>query len=517
MAGMRHFEDDRFSPGATRVIRRAWGLARLRGLEEVPADSFWDALLQEEGVAREWLESAGIRHPQPTDLSHTPALPPVRMLSEKTLAAVTEADRLVREFGRHGIVRSEHLLYGVLATDADRAAEAAAAGLPLDEVLRRLSEETGFTAAPVAADVELSDVTAAADDGPVALRIVDASLNRVAEGLRVAEDYVRFGLEDAALSEELKKLRHDLRPAQRRVSLEDRTAVRDVAGDVGTDIMVPTEMTRGSAAEVGLTNLRRVCEALRSGEEYAKTLDGEVARMLEALRYRAYAVERRLARTLDVRRRLADVRLYLLLGTRDLPMRWQTLAAAALAGGVDVIQLRQKDAGDRELLDAARELRALTRAAGALFIVNDRTDIAVMADADGVHLGQGDVPVTDARRVLGSRRLIGVSTHSPDQATAAAREGADYLGVGPTFPSHTKSFEHFPGLDYVRHAAGLSLPAFAIGGVRPDNVRQVTAAGLHRVAISHAVTHAEIPEQAARLLKAALLESPAPAASPATS
>ena len=501
---MRHFDDDRFSAGAARVIRRAWGLARLRGMETVPADSFWDALQQEDGVAREWLESFGIVHPEPLTLSHMPAMPPVRMLSDDTQAAVAEADRIVREFGRHGVIGSEHLLYGVLATDQTRREAVAAEGLTLDEVTRRISEATGFSAEPLASDLKLSDSLASVDDRPVSLRVTDASLNRVAKGLRTVEDYCRFALDDASLTAALKTLRHDLRPVQRRVSPEERAAVRDVTGDVGTDIMTPTELARGTAADVARANLRRVCESLRSAEEYAKTLDGEVARMLETLRYRAYDVERRVLRLLESRQRLADARLYLLLGLQDLPMRWQTLADAALAGGVDVIQLREKNAGDRQLLDAARHLRKVTRAAGALLIINDRPDLAVMADADGVHLGQDDLPVAAVRRVVGARRLIGVSTHRPEDAEEATREGADYLGVGPTFPSQTKSFEQFAGLEYVRHAAALAVPAFAIGGITPDNVDQVTAAGLRRVAVSRAITHAEIPEQAARRLAAAV-------------
>ena len=505
MPPMRHFDSDRFSAAATRVIRRAWGLARLRGLESVPSGSFWDALLQEDGVAREWLEQSGLRHPDPIRLDHVPALPPVRMLDEGPRAAVAEAERLARELGRHTIVGSEHLLYGLLATDAERAAEMAAAGLPLDEVKRRLLAESGFTTEPVKADVVLDDSTPAADDGPVALRIVDASLNRVAEGLRAVEDFTRFGLNDGRLSEDCKRLRHDLVPAQRRLSLEDRATVRDVPGDVGTDITVPTERTRGTPADTALANVRRVCESLRSAEEYAKTQDGEVASMLEAIRYRAYDLERRLVRRLETHRRLEDVRLYLLLGVHDLPLSYDRIAEAALSGGVDAIQLRDKQAGDRELLDAAVRLRDLTRRSNALLFVNDRPDIAVMADADGVHVGQDDLPVGAARKVVGSRRLVGLSTHSVEQAVEAASLGADLIGVGPTFPSETKSFETFPGLDLV-HAVAESPtpPAFAIGGVTPENVSRVVDAGLRRVAVSRAVTHADVPEKAARMLAAAV-------------
>jgi thiamine-phosphate pyrophosphorylase len=137
-----------------------------------------------------------------------------------------------------------------------------------------------------------------------------------------------------------------------------------------------------------------------------------------------------------------------------------------------------------------------------LVVVNDRPDIAVLADADGVHLGQDDLRVKDARAIVGPRRLIGVSTHSIEQARAAVLDGANYLGVGPTFPSRTKSFDAFPGLDFVRQvAAEIRLPAFAIGGIEATNVGEVVAAGLRRVAVGSAVMGDAKPRAAVAALR----------------
>src|SRR5262249_52351123 len=137
----------------------------------------------------------------------------------------------------------------------------------------------------------------------------------------------------------------------------------------------------------------------------------------------------------------------------------------ALDGGAQIIQLREKHSDDRTLLALARDVRRLTKKAGALFIMNDRPDLALLAEADGVHLGQDDLSIRDARRVLGSQALIGVSTHDLDQVRRAVLEGADYIGVGPTFSSSTKSFPALAGLDFVRQAtAETSLPAFVLGG-----------------------------------------------------
>ena len=167
-----------------------------------------------------------------------------------------------------------------------------------------------------------------------------------------------------------------------------------------------------------------------------------------------------------------------------------------------VFQLREKSLPDRELLERARNVRRWTRQAGALFIVNDRPDIARLAEADGVHLGQDDLPVEAARRILGPDALIGVSTHSLEQVRRAVLDGADYLGVGPTFPSRTKAFDHFPGLDFVRSAAAeTSLPAFALGGINLANVGQAVAAGATRVAVGAAVAPADDPAAVAGRLR----------------
>jgi thiamine-phosphate pyrophosphorylase len=203
--------------------------------------------------------------------------------------------------------------------------------------------------------------------------------------------------------------------------------------------------------------------------------------------------------------RLADARLYLLLTGSACAASLDFVIAEAAAGGVDVVQLREKDLPDRELLERARKVRRWTRDAGVLFIVNDRPDIARLAEADGVHLGQDDMPVREARRIVGADALIGVSTHTLDQLHAAIREGASYVGVGPVFPSATKTFEQLAGLEFVRQAAGeTSLPAFALGGITPANLPQVIAAGARRIAVGSAICRADEPRPAAAALKAML-------------
>ena len=197
--------------------------------------------------------------------------------------------------------------------------------------------------------------------------------------------------------------------------------------------------------------------------------------------------------------------MYVLLtgGTCASSLDW-TIAQAA-AGGTEIIQLREKSLSDKELYVRARDVRKWTRQAGVLFIVNDRPDIARLVEADGVHLGQDDLPVKDARRIVGPDTLVGVSTHTLEQVQRAVLDGADYIGIGPVFPSRTKEFAEFPGLEFVRAAtAETSLPAFALGGIGPGNVAQVVAAGARRVAVSTAVAASDDPQRAARSLREAL-------------
>ena len=209
--------------------------------------------------------------------------------------------------------------------------------------------------------------------------------------------------------------------------------------------------------------------------------------------------------------RLAAARLYVLVDGCSTANDFRTLVEQLMEAGVDVVQLRDKMLADRALLDRARLLREVTRQHNALFIMNDRVDLAAMSQADGVHLGQEEVLVQDARSVLGWHALIGVSTHTITQARQAVLEGASYLGCGPTFPSATKSFPQFPGLEFLREVGReIRLPAFAIGGISPANVEQVCAAGFRRVAVSHGVVHAADPRQAAQQLKSALLSAEPP-------
>ena len=213
--------------------------------------------------------------------------------------------------------------------------------------------------------------------------------------------------------------------------------------------------------------------------------------------------------------RLAATRLYLCTDARRERGDLAQFAEAALAGGVDIIQLRDKgSAGEQRFgpLEAREELAACeiladaARRHGALFAVNDRADIARVAGADVLHLGQGDLPLDVAREIVGPATLIGLSTHDADQATRAAGGPADYFCVGPCWPTPTKPDRAAPGLDLVRVAAklGADKPWFAIGGIDARRLPDVLAAGARRVVVVRAITAAEDPRAAAEQLSSAL-------------
>lgn len=336
-------------------------------------------------------------------------------------------------------------------------------------------------------------------------RIIDANANRAREALRVMEDAARFTLDDPALSESLKSLRHDLAAALTALPCDHLAlaANRDAPGDVGAAITTPAEGARASQRDVCTAAAKRAQEALRSIEEHAKTIPNADWRAFERLRFRAYDAERTLL--LRMGAGPARQRRCCVLITESLcALPWLDVARASLDAGADGIQLREKSLDDRELLTRARALTKLARAfPDASVVINDSPDIALLAGAHAVHLGQTDLAVADVRRLAGARLLVGVSTANAAQATAARDAGADYLGLGPMFPSTTKAKPHIAGPDYLREALALSPaipPHLAIGGITPDNAAQLAEAGARGVAVSACVCASDNPAAVVRAL-----------------
>lgn len=518
---------DAWTAGAQRV----WDAARAHAAANViDLDHLLWGLLTIESRAAEQLERAGVstevflaawsqsvRKPEALarDDEHSPLAsasgsPKSAAWHDRVEAVLIEARHAA--FQQSVEIGTEHLLCGLCQVPSDIAAWLAQFGFAtLSDASQPRSAATRGGSEPLAIFPELQTPwrDPSLTDRAEVLRILDAAANRAREGLRVVEDFVRWGWNDGFLSQQLKECRHELTQILRQLPAGELIAARDTQADVGTEIRTASEYCRTSPADVAVASLKRIEEALRSLEEYSKIVDAESSPRFEQLRYRIYTLEKSIVMTNRSRSRLADHPICLLATSSLCRNGIGPAILGALQAGVKFIQLREKSLPDRELINLARYVRQWTRDADAIFIVNDRPDIAALVQADGVHLGQDDLDVMSARKILGPDKLVGVSTHTIEQAQQAVLDGADYLGVGPCFPSSTKQFEEFPGLEFVRQvAAEIELPWYAIGGITAQNLPDLIAAGATRIALSSAICGAEEPSWAAGKLLALLRSEP---------
>ncbi|GHT36800.1 hypothetical protein FACS189427_08980 [Planctomycetales bacterium] len=349
-------------------------------------------------------------------------------------------------------------------------------------------------------------------------RILDAAANRARESIRVIEDYVRFILNEPKLTQTLKSFRHRLQSIISELPPEQLIAARDTENDIGTSLEAEGEYRRSSPADVLSANFSRLQESLRCLEEFSKVGTSSLSKQLEQLRYESYTLQKstlfpqssgcgselQSGNILRYNRKVAETQLYILLDCRKNEESFTETVNALISGGADVIQLRDKTADDRTLLERGKLLRQLidssdenTSDRKPLFIMNDRPDLAVLLNADGVHIGQNELPVSEARKIIGNK-LIGISTHSIEQVRQAVLDGADYIGVGPVFSSGTKQFtqKQLVGTELLREVAAerLPIPAFAIGGITLKNIDEVLQTGIKRAAVSSAVLNADDPQ-----------------------
>jgi thiamine-phosphate pyrophosphorylase len=489
------------SPAVERALEAARTLAREVGAPDVgPPHLLHGLLTEEEGRAATLLREAGADPAAARAALADLATRLARAAGRPVAPLLEQARELAGELYLERIVTGDVLLLVLLREEPDLRQSLEALGL----VFARLEAPLLAQRKPPITPEEPLHLVEPTEQIDTA-RVLDAAANRAREALRVVEDYCRFALDDAFLTGEGKRLRHDLAAALAALPAGRLLEARETVRDVGTAIATDDESRRYSPREVALVNLKRLQEALRTLEEFGKLHGPDLGRAVEALRYRSYTLERAVLLGTDARQRLAGARLCVLLTRSRCAAALDWTIAEAAAGGATVFQLREKSRSDRELLELARDVRRWARKAGALFLVNDRPDIAMLVEADGVHLGQDDMPVKEARRVVGPDALIGVSTRDVEQLRRAVLDGASYVGVGPTFASGTKDFAELAGLEFVRQAtAETSLPAFVIGGVSAKTIGAAVAAGARRVAVSQAICEADDPQSAAAELLRAL-------------
>jgi len=557
MQGRSLTEGSRRAVDVARQQATTWGHA-----EVLPAHLLW-ALLEEESNAFELLELAGVTQllieqrdiwngdpPRKPDSDSGPTETTAKRSTEgepddapiaaltRDVAAVFEranagdaqskgealpenesldevhqhARLAARKEGRDVETSSLHLLAAIVATDQGISAFLFEFGVSA-ESFKPGPNQPELLADPMPVTFEINLQAETSGERATVLRILDASANRAREGLRVVEDYVRFALDDSHLSELLKSARHQLRSALQDIDGESLVGSRNTRADVGTEIATSAEMVRSDSLSVAKASLKRVQEATRTLEEYSKVLatsnpatnQPNASQQLEQLRYKLYTIEKAVLTTIGSRKTYENQNVYLLLSSDQCDGDVEHVLNEAIAGGIRIVQIREKSVPDKELLQYARRVRSITRDAGVMLIMNDRPDLAVLCEADGIHVGQEELRVHDVRRIVGPDCLIGVSTHSIEQARDAVLDGASYIGVGPVFKSGTKKFDEFAGLDFVREvAAEIQLPWFPIGGIDASNLDAVTEAGGSRVAVSGAVCRSQNPQRAAEQLVARL-------------
>jgi len=335
-------------------------------------------------------------------------------------------------------------------------------------------------------------------------RIIDANFNRSREAIRLIEEYCRFALNSASLAAGAKKIRHELSALIGNLDGARLIAGRDTLGDVGVGMAVDNQMKRADLADSLTAAQKRLTEALRVLAELVAPLNQPVAENLEKLRYDAYTLEKNIVTFGTAAGKYSRVRLYVVISS-NLPADVFALTEKCIVGGADCIQLRAKNIADDKLFALASEFVKLCKDGNVLSIINDRVDVAVAGGADGVHLGQNDLPVEQAYRLAMTPLIIGKSTHSIEQLKAACGQPIVYASLGPVYATPTKPAAEAVGLEYVSQGtkilADTAIGHVAIGGINLENIENVLKAGAKTVAVCRAVTDSDNPRLACKKLK----------------
>lgn len=342
-------------------------------------------------------------------------------------------------------------------------------------------------------------------------RIIDANFNRAREAFRVMEEYCRFGLNNEILSKKVKSCRHLLCEKLKAIDPLLLLSNRDVPGDVGKDLSIQNQQQRTSLEDCFTAASKRAGEALRALAEVTMISDPDITMTMEKLRFEVYEIERMALLLSDSRHKFLSVRLYILISvtTQTNISELIELTQICIENGADCIQLRAKGLNDAQLLNTAKELTALCKGTDTLSIINDRVDIAILSEADGVHLGQEDISVSCARKLARRPIIIGLSTHNLGELDNAIESQCDYVSLGPVFSSPTKPSLKVAGPDYLQKAISIldktGLSHVAIGGINIENINSVLQAGARAVAVGSAVTHAKNPVIICKTFKERLL------------
>ncbi len=328
-------------------------------------------------------------------------------------------------------------------------------------------------------------------------QLIDANLDRAREGLRVIEDWCRFGLNDKDLVLTLKNWRQQLGINHYEVYKSARSA----GSDQGAGLNHPNQIKRTKAQEIVSANFARVQEALRVLEEFSRVFHPELSKVSAGIRYELYDLEITVLKASNCKKRIEKLEECKLCLITKPDREEHDIVLAAVKAGINMVQFRCKEGPDNEILRKAKDIASICKRYNSLFIINDRIDIALASKADGVHLGQTDFPIETAREILGSEKIIGLSTHSLEQIKHAQSKDCDYIGVGPIYESNSKPLQEPLGVNFLKNLKPhINIPWFAIGGINKINLSEVNNAGAQRIAVINAIMNAKDPYLASKEL-----------------
>ncbi len=328
-------------------------------------------------------------------------------------------------------------------------------------------------------------------------QIIDANLDRAREGLRVLEDWARFAIRRKDLVEKIKDFRQILGKHHLKVYKQARNVIKDEC--IG--LSHPEQGHRNNAESIISSNAARVQEALRVIEEFSRIHNPTLCESASKIRYEVYDIEIKLLSLISYssfKNILIKNNLYFITSdTEDIVEKTKKV----LEGGVKIVQFRCKEGNDADNLKKALNIRELCNNFNALFIVNDRIDIAIASSADGVHLGQNDIPISVARNIFGYSKIIGISANTTCDINKALEGGCDYLGIGPVFATSTKKEKSPLGIELLKAITkDIAIPWFAIGGIKYENISLLREYNISKVAIITELTNSENPKEKAMML-----------------
>ncbi len=315
-------------------------------------------------------------------------------------------------------------------------------------------------------------------------RVLDANINRAAEGMRVLEDIARFVLNNKGLCESIKNCRHELR------THTPKTTSRDTKNDVGTTVSTLQEESRNSLHDVATAAGNRVAEALRVIEELLKLESQQNS--TETIRYTMYDLSAEVIGLLGATKK-QQWKLCFVMTKNDCVLAWKDTLTQSIVAGCDCIQVREKEMSTQDLIKHVQEVKEIADVYGVQVVVNDRVDVALATKVAGVHLGEEDMPIQDARKLCGPEYIIGATVHDPEKISEFISFGADYVGVGAMFASQTKPNVQIAPLGLLKNA--IAYKHLAVGGITPKNVQQLYRVGCKGVAVSSAIANADYPDK----------------------